>query len=156
MLLTLTALSTDLDQSKEAIAAANHHDLFQQDSPPTSDSTEATDNYPPSATEEAMKTYVHLLDNVYHGRTTGKSMAGDESMPCDCRYQPKVDNLAAACGSDTSCINRMMFIECTEGDCPSGHFCQNRRFQRRQYAQVDVFKTENKGYGLRALTDLPR
>jgi len=31
---------------------------------------------------------------------------------------------------------------------------QNYRFQRKEYAQVEVFKTEKKGYGLRTLTPL--
>lgn len=146
-------LQVGIDQPKEAFGAPTD-DLFQHDSSPASDSTDM-DAYPPSATAEAMETYVHLLDNVYHGRTTGKSIAGDESMPCDCRYDPEVDDPSAACGDDSHCINRMMFMECNEDDCACGRFCQNRRFQLRQYARVDVFKTENKGYGLRALTDLP-
>ena len=44
-------------------------------------------------------------------------------------------------------------MECV-GDCGCGPDCQNQRFQRRQYADVTVFKTEKKGYGLRADTDL--
>ena len=44
-------------------------------------------------------------------------------------------------------------MECF-GDCGCGSDCQNQRFQRRQYAQVAVIKTEKKGYGLRADADL--
>ena len=44
-------------------------------------------------------------------------------------------------------------MECV-GDCGCGADCQNQRFQQRQYAEVTVFKTEKKGYGLRADTDL--
>ena len=44
-------------------------------------------------------------------------------------------------------------MECY-GDCGCGNDCQNQRFQRRQYAKVTVIKTEKKGYGLRADTDL--
>lgn len=109
----------------------------------------------PSATAEAMETYENLRANAYLGAATGKSIAGEESMPCDCRYDPEVDDPSAACGDDNFCINRMMFMECTEKDCSCGRFCRNRRFQLRQYARVDVIKTEKKGYGLRALTDLP-
>jgi hypothetical protein len=40
-------------------------------------------------------------------------------------------------------------IECTgQGSC--GKRCQNRRFKNKEYANVSVFKTEKKGYGLRA------
>lgn len=35
-----------------------------------------------------------------------------------------------------------------------GQFCQNQRFQRKLYADIAVIKTEKKGYGLRADTDL--
>ena len=44
-------------------------------------------------------------------------------------------------------------MECL-GDCGCGSDCQNQRFQRRQWANVAVIKTELKGYGLRAETDL--
>ena len=44
-------------------------------------------------------------------------------------------------------------MECI-GDCNCGVDCQNQRFQQRQYAPVTVFKTEKKGYGLRAGVDL--
>lgn len=58
-----------------------------------------------------------------------------------------------ACGEDSDCINRATKMECV-GDCGCGADCQNQRFQRRQYAKVTVIKTEKKGYGLRADTDL--
>lgn len=45
-------------------------------------------------------------------------------------------------------------MECVDGDCNCGANCQNQRFQRRQYANVSVIKTEKKGFGLRANTDL--
>lgn len=58
-----------------------------------------------------------------------------------------------ACGEDSDCINRLTKIECTgQGSC--GRNCQNRRFTNKQYADVTVFKTEKKGYGLRANTVL--
>lgn len=44
-------------------------------------------------------------------------------------------------------------MECL-GDCGCGSDCQNQRFQRRQWANVAVIKTEMKGYGLRTETDL--
>lgn len=40
------------------------------------------------------------------------------------------------------------------GDCGCGPDCRNQRFQKRQYAQVAVIKTDKKGFGLRAETDL--
>lgn len=44
-------------------------------------------------------------------------------------------------------------MECP-GDCGCGADCQNQRFQRKQYADVSVIKTDKKGYGLRANKDL--
>lgn len=43
-------------------------------------------------------------------------------------------------------------MECTS-DCRCGD-CQNRRFQKRQYAEVAVVQTEKKGYGLRTNVSL--
>jgi len=58
-----------------------------------------------------------------------------------------------ACGEDSDCINRATKMECP-GDCGCGAGCQNQRFQQKQYANVSVIKTEKKGFGLRADTNL--
>jgi len=58
-----------------------------------------------------------------------------------------------ACGED--CINRATRVECVIGASGScGDDCQNQRFQRKQYADVSVVKTDKKGFGLRANTPL--
>ena len=44
-------------------------------------------------------------------------------------------------------------MECI-GDCGCGSNCQNQRFQNKEWADVSVIKTEKKGYGLRADTNL--
>lgn len=41
-----------------------------------------------------------------------------------------------------------------DDECNCGPNCQNQRFQRKQFAKVSVIKTEKKGFGLRADTDL--
>ncbi|KAI8326964.1 hypothetical protein BD560DRAFT_457259 [Blakeslea trispora] len=107
----------------------------------------------PSATDQALQTYENITSNIYIGSATGRSMA-EESMPCECKYDSELDNPLDACGDDNRCINRMMFMECMLQDCPCGRLCRNRRFQLGQYASVDVIKTQKKGYGLRALTNL--
>lgn len=58
-----------------------------------------------------------------------------------------------ACGDDSDCINRLTKMECV-GDCNCGPNCQNQRFQRKEYADVTVFTTDKKGFGLRANVDL--
>jgi hypothetical protein len=64
------------------------------------------------------------------------------------------DGANHACGEDSDCINRATKMECVDADCNCGRGCQNQRFQRKQYADVSVIKTEKKGYGLRVNTDL--
>lgn len=58
-----------------------------------------------------------------------------------------------ACGEDSDCINRATKMECASGsNCGGG--CQNQRFQRKLWANVNVIKTEKKGYGLRTESEL--
>ena len=57
---------------------------------------------------------------------------------------------AAAPCCDDSCMNRAIYWECTKDNCTVGECCQNRRFQRKQYAPLQPFKTDHKGWGLRA------
>ncbi|KAI7868641.1 hypothetical protein BDF14DRAFT_1724451 [Spinellus fusiger] len=108
----------------------------------------------PSVTKRALQTYENITANLYCGSATGRSIA-EESMPCECKYDPMTDDAAAACGDDDACINRLMFMECMVEDCHCGQYCRNRRFQRCHYAKVDVIQTEKKGFGLRSLADLP-
>lgn len=39
-----------------------------------------------------------------------------------------LDNVDQACGEDAQCMNRLMQIECVEGDCKCRKHCQNQRF----------------------------
>lgn len=59
-----------------------------------------------------------------------------------------------ACSDDSDCINRLTSIECVNWKCSCGTDCRNQRFQKAEYANVDVIQTEKKGYGLRALENL--
>ncbi|KAG5993953.1 histone methyltransferase set2 [Claviceps pusilla] len=45
-------------------------------------------------------------------------------------------------------------MECAADSSNCGGGCQNQRFQRKEWANVAVIKTEKKGYGLRADSDL--
>lgn len=64
------------------------------------------------------------------------------------------DGENVACGEDSDCINRATKMECSAstGNCSGG--CQNQRFQRKQYANVSVIKTDKKGFGLRTDSEL--
>lgn len=47
-------------------------------------------------------------------------------------------------------------IVCFSGNlCPLGDRCTNKRFQKSQFAPVEVFRTEKKGLGIRASADIP-
>lgn len=50
-------------------------------------------------------------------------------------------------------LNRINFC-CSGPRCQLSDRCTNKRFQKRHYAQVEVFNTEKKGVGLRALQNL--
>ena len=47
-------------------------------------------------------------------------------------------------------------MECSDDECACGAACRNQRFQRREYADIDVIQTEKKGFGIRANADIPR
>ncbi|KAI9000176.1 hypothetical protein BC832DRAFT_142029 [Gaertneriomyces semiglobifer] len=104
--------------------------------------------------ERVCKVYTHLLENEFKPGANGKT-ANDEYMVCDCRYEPGCEMSSQACGPDSNCMNRELFIECTAETCPAGQYCQNRRFQTRQYASIEIFETDKKGFGLRATDFIP-
>ncbi|KAL8694095.1 MAG: hypothetical protein Q9218_001210 [Villophora microphyllina] len=105
-------------------------------------------------TAEAKTTFQVIPGCIYSSKAIG---ATDHAMECECTEEWVHSDVSAqvntACGEDSDCINRATKMECT-GNQQCGAACQNRRFQQQQYARVTVFKTEQKGYGLRADTDL--
>ena len=79
----------------------------------------------------------------------------EEVFPCDCGFDEHSTNFdGQACGPTANCINRELYIECNEEECPCRERCQNRRFQKRQYANVKVVETPGKGFGLFTCEDL--
>ncbi|KAF2213101.1 hypothetical protein CERZMDRAFT_39669 [Cercospora zeae-maydis SCOH1-5] len=102
-------------------------------------------------TEESKSTFEVLSQCTYANKYLGTT---EHALECDCaeEWDPS-SRMNHACGEDSDCINRATKMECI-GDCGCGTACQNRRFHNKQYADVAVFKTEKKGYGLRANTDL--
>ncbi|SMR48068.1 unnamed protein product [Zymoseptoria tritici ST99CH_1A5] len=102
-------------------------------------------------TKEATSTFELLSECTYANKYLGTT---EHALECDCSEEwdaPSRSN--HACGEDSDCINRATKMECV-ADCNCGSKCQNMRFQRKKYANVDVIKTEKKGYGLRTQTDL--
>lgn len=70
-----------------------------------------------------------------------------------CFCEPTEEDLAARRGCGPGCINRELNIECGSR-CPSGARCTNRRFQNKEYANVETFDAGAKGIGLRAVEPL--
>ncbi|KAH7907254.1 hypothetical protein BJ138DRAFT_522413 [Hygrophoropsis aurantiaca] len=110
----------------------------------------------PRAETEALATFVQMPANHYQYGTLGRSREALESMTCDCQFEPGVDGPEVACGHDSDCINRLTQVECLAEDCRCRNYCQNQRFQRREYANIEIVQTEKKGFGLRAGADLPK
>lgn len=106
----------------------------------------------PKAEDAALATFEEIDDCVYQtsrmGRTRGQD---DPSCECTMALGP-----ALACTDESGCINRLTQVECLRDVCRCGVHCANQRFQQHAYAKVDIVKTPDKGYGLRAQTDLGR
>ncbi|KAI1085651.1 histone-lysine N-methyltransferase [Whalleya microplaca] len=105
----------------------------------------------PDVTSESCEHFQLISDCLYGSKSLGSSE--HDALDCDCSEEWR-NNMNHACGEDSDCINRATKMECVDGDCNCGIGCQNQRFQRRQYADVSVIKTEKKGFGLRANRDL--
>ncbi|KAK7045470.1 histone methyltransferase set2 [Paramarasmius palmivorus] len=101
----------------------------------------------PVAREEALASFTEMPDNWYQYKSLGRSRELLESMTCDCVFDPDSDDPEVACGHSSDCINRLTQVECLPGDC---------RFQNKQYAAIEIVKTEMKGYGLRIESDIPK
>lgn len=102
-----------------------------------------------------MPPYFDLIEeNLYlTERKRNKSHRDIKRMQCECPLLSKEERAQGemACGED--CLNRLLMIECSSR-CPNGDYCSNRRFQRKQHANVEAILTDKKGWGLRAGNDL--
>ncbi|GAA5862063.1 hypothetical protein JCM3774_006157 [Rhodotorula dairenensis] len=110
----------------------------------------------PLAEDEAARTYTELEFSTYFSKAIGDTPYYDEDASrCECTYSPDWPLSEQACGEHSNCMNRLMQIECVRGDCRCGKRCQNQRFQKRQFAPIEIVKTEKKGFGVRAGADIP-
>ncbi|KAK8124836.1 SET domain-containing protein [Apiospora kogelbergensis] len=105
----------------------------------------------PDMTEASKEHFQVIPDCLYGSKSLGST--DHDALDCDCDQEWR-DGTNHACGEDSDCINRATKMECVDQDCNCGDGCQNQRFQRKQYADVSVIKTEKKGFGLRANKDL--
>lgn len=99
---------------------------------------------------ECLKQLNQIKDNIY---TCERNISKEaKKMTCDC-FLTADEKLAGELGCGEDCLNRLLMIECGSR-CVVGDRCTNRRFQTHEYAPVVVFKTEMKGFGLRAASDI--
>ncbi|KAK0556007.1 histone methyltransferase set2 [Tilletia horrida] len=104
----------------------------------------------PVAEKEAMKTFKELPDNIYQSKSIGRSRGKEEGIVCECTYRYGLDDPSVACGHESGCINRLTQVECLEEECQTRGYCQNQRFQKAEYANIEIVLTPNKGYGVRS------
>ncbi|KAG6027253.1 histone methyltransferase set2 [Claviceps citrina] len=105
----------------------------------------------PNATEDSCKGFQVIRDCLYGSKHLGST--DNDALDCDCAEDWR-EGENHACGEESDCINRATKMECAADSSNCGGGCQNQRFQRKEWANVAVIKTEKKGYGLRADSDL--
>ena len=102
--------------------------------------------------EQRLGSFEHISTNVFICQRRRNKQTGD--MECDCSISKEdISNGKKGCGDD--CLNRLLMVECNK-NCSLGSNCGNKRFQNVENAKTEVFKTENKGVGLRAAEKIGR
>ncbi|KAK3524296.1 hypothetical protein QTP70_027035 [Hemibagrus guttatus] len=95
--------------------------------------------------------YKHIKVNRPIGKVQIITADLSEVPRCNCKATDE-----NPCGMDSECINRMLLYECHPQVCPAGEKCQNQCFTKRQYSQVEIFRTLSRGWGLRCCHDIKK
>ncbi|XP_053150478.1 histone-lysine N-methyltransferase, H3 lysine-36 specific isoform X3 [Hemicordylus capensis] len=95
--------------------------------------------------------YKHIKVNRPVGKVQIFTADLSEIPRCNCK--PGDEN---PCGLDSECINRMLLYECHPAVCPAGERCQNQCFTKRQYPEVEIFRTLARGWGLQAKREIKK
>ncbi|RWS15580.1 histone-lysine N-methyltransferase ASH1L-like isoform X3 [Dinothrombium tinctorium] len=91
--------------------------------------------------------YKKIRSNVY---VDVKPVSNIGEQSCNC-IKPSDPNVKG-CGAD--CLNRLMYVECSNDLCPCGDQCSNQRMMRHEWAPgLERFMTSDRGWGVR--TNLP-
>lgn len=106
----------------------------------------------PDCTAQAVASFKLIPDCQYLDESLGLSPL--VSMECDCSEELDETGNNIACLENSDCINRLTLIECDDDNCNCGENCQNQRFQKHQFADITVFSTDKKGFGIRADQEL--
>ncbi|XP_069773931.1 histone-lysine N-methyltransferase NSD3 isoform X3 [Narcine bancroftii] len=70
-----------------------------------------------------------------------------------CNCKPTDEN---PCGLDSECLNRILMYECHPSACPAGERCQNQCFTKRLYPDMELVRTDVRGWGLRTKVDIKK
>ncbi|XP_075456937.1 histone-lysine N-methyltransferase, H3 lysine-36 specific isoform X3 [Ascaphus truei] len=95
--------------------------------------------------------YKHIRVNRPVGKVQIFTADSSETPRCNCKAADE-----NPCGQDSECINRMLLYECHPSVCPAGERCQNQAYSKRQYPEVEIFRTLSRGWGLRCKTDVKK
>ncbi|KAK7141092.1 hypothetical protein R3I93_015294 [Phoxinus phoxinus] len=95
--------------------------------------------------------YRHIKVNRPIGKVQIITADQSEIPRCNCKGSDE-----NPCGIDSECINRMLLYECHPQVCPAGEGCQNQCFTKRQYTEVEIFRTLSRGWGLRGVSDIKK
>ncbi|XP_069565693.1 histone-lysine N-methyltransferase, H3 lysine-36 specific isoform X2 [Brachyistius frenatus] len=95
--------------------------------------------------------YKHIKVNRPIGKVQIFTADLSEIPRCNCKATDE-----SPCGMDSECINRMLLYECHPQVCPAGERCLNQAFSKRQYSQVEIFRTLSRGWGLRCVHDIKK
>ncbi|KAF5891361.1 histone-lysine N-methyltransferase NSD2-like isoform X1, partial [Clarias magur] len=95
--------------------------------------------------------YKHIKVNRPIGKVQIITADLSEIPRCNCKATDE-----NPCGMDSECINRMLLYECHPQVCPAEERCQNQGFTKRQYSQVEIFRTLSRGWGLRCCHDIKK
>ncbi|XP_041864427.1 histone-lysine N-methyltransferase, H3 lysine-36 specific isoform X2 [Melanotaenia boesemani] len=95
--------------------------------------------------------YKHIKVNRPIGKVQIFTADLSEIPRCNCKVTDE-----SPCGMDSECINRMLLYECHPQVCPAGERCLNQAFTKRQYSQVEIFRTLSRGWGLRCVHDIKK
>ncbi|XP_053684224.1 probable histone-lysine N-methyltransferase CG1716 [Sabethes cyaneus] len=100
--------------------------------------------------EDKLSRFETIRENMYHCEKVISKEA--KKMMCDCFLTGEdIERGELGCGED--CLNKLLMIECGSR-CVVGERCTNKRFQKQDYANCQVFRTEKKGFGIQASTQI--
>lgn len=134
----------------------NHHPNSNNNNSNNDSNDNSNNNSSSKRKHSTPPTFEPITENLHLDKRKNehsRSRKDARSMVCDC-ILTKEERARGIMGCLDDCLNRMLMIECGP-KCTLGDHCLNKRFQKSQSAKVEVFKTRKKGWGLRAITDLP-